>query len=159
VKKSFFLHQKKRLNYLKLFKIIFKKNIIHKISRERENMKRCPSSFSLLTEESLFESSPSASVEKKDENSNLLPTASSPTTTTLSSVDSSSDQKNSTNPKKPRCHHCHKKSILQMQCSYCHFHFCVSDRLPEVHQCEAINLCQKNDLKLSKISFSKFEKI
>ena len=130
-------------------------------------MKRCPSSFSLLTEESLFETSPSASVEKKEENSNLLPTSSSSTTSTTSCVGSVTEEKknteiskkNTTNPKKPRCHHCQKKSVLQMQCSYCHLHFCIADRLPEVHQCEAINLCQKNDLVLSKIAFSKLEKI
>lgn len=38
-----------------------------------------------------------------------------------------------------RCSRCRKKSLLMVDCRYCHGSFCLHDRHPEVHQCQNLH--------------------
>ena len=58
-----------------------------------------------------------------------------------------------------RCAMCNKKSLMNIECSYCHLMFCVTDRLPETHKCVSIHLSRKNNLVLSKVSTPKIDKL
>jgi len=58
-----------------------------------------------------------------------------------------------------RCAMCNKKSVMNIECSYCHLLFCVNDRLPETHKCVSIHLSRKNNLVLSKVSTPKIDKL
>jgi len=67
-------------------------------------------------------------------------------------VESSGPQK-----KKTRCACCRKASFLLVECSMCHNHFCVPDRLPESHACQQIQGYKDITIDLVKIAPSKID--
>lgn len=62
--------------------------------------------------------------------------------------------------KKKRCSFCQKRATILMECNACKHHFCIKDRLPEGHQCPALEHWKKtNPIVLPKIVPMKIDKV
>lgn len=61
--------------------------------------------------------------------------------------------------KKKRCDHCRKQTLILIECSLCHHHFCIHDRAPESHVCEKMDVYKDRPKIIEKICTPKIEYI